>query len=273
MLLSKEKSSYYNGNRIYEYIQNGPYDKQYFWAAKNLWILVYGNKDDCEPRLLLVVSAGKDVDKINIKEANALKVMHDLTSHHKDLPIAMLKYDPRVKPLKEVVFITSPKSHKARKIPMCMLPDIFKDEYGLHVADTAPEKDINDASSSSYHDWQRKNLGGDIIATDIDLIRFQEQPDKLQLIELKRSNIKLEDWDPFVNDFGNFKLLSHLLPEGEELTIVYNRYVKKNHGRRDDISTVKIYTYEAKGNKCSFTGYQDIKSFVKNSSVYRQKRY
>jgi hypothetical protein len=202
----------------------------------------------------------------------ALKVAYEISRCHNHLPVAMLKYDPGTQPLKDVMFITSPKSHKGKRIKIENLLGVFE-EYGLNVSSSVSSKIINDAPSSTYHQWQKEFLGDGIIATDIDLIKNPFDNENRKLFELKRSCKALKTWTPYPDDFNNYLMLANLLPDGEKLTVVYNVYTKPKSGERiDDISTVKIYSFEKHSEEFDLVGYQAIDDFIAGNQSYLPKR-
>lgn len=81
--------------------------------------------------------------------------------------------------------------------------------YGLKMNEMPAQKSINDKSSSPYHDWQRVHMGNSVVVADIDLLRL-ENGVPTEIIELKRSFIDIEKWEPYQKDYRNFCLISKL---------------------------------------------------------------
>lgn len=85
-----------------------------------------------------------------------------------------------------------------------------------------PAKSENDALSSAFHLWTRKNVGIGAFV-DIDLVRFDGN-NITELIELKRSFYGLEKWRPFNNDINNYSALSDIAQRlNIPLILIYNR--------------------------------------------------
>jgi hypothetical protein len=123
------------------------------------------------------------------------------------------------------------------------------------------QKSINDKSSSPYHDWQRSNMGSSVIATDIDLLRFEGQ-NPIEILELKRSYKALEEWEPYHRDYKNFLLLSKLARKRDlAFYIVYNHRTKSPF--YDDISRLKIFEFDHRMTTyCRLMGYRTIQQFA-----------
>jgi hypothetical protein len=85
-------------------------------------------------------------------------------------------------------------------------------------------KRFNKASSSVYHEWQMNQLfiGG---VTDIDLYRMDDSGNIVELIEIKRSRISLNEWSPFISDKGGYEILQNLaLKLGISFTTIYYEF-------------------------------------------------
>ena len=122
---------------------------------------------------------------------------------------------------------------------MSDLSEIFAD-YGLPISDSGTDKYLNDKSSSAYHNWQRECLGRDLTVSDIDSWRINEATKPEIIYELKRSYYSLSRWQPFTDDYNNFKLLSNLCNlTSLRFKIVYNVRHKKPF--YDDISKLKLF--------------------------------
>src|SRR5690606_23313522 len=102
-------------------------------------------------------------------------------------------------------------------------------------------KYLNDKTSSAYHNWQRNSLGRGITVSDIDLYRVSENGTPKVIYELKRSYYSLERWNPFRDDYSNFKLISNLCNKaGLEFKIIYN--VRHKSPFFDDPSKLKLFS-------------------------------
>lgn len=107
-----------------------------------------------------------------------------------------------------------------------------------------PAKKENDALSSAFHLWTRKNVGIGAFV-DIDLARINNGR-ITELIELKRSFFKLENWKPFNNDINNYAILADISKRLDvPLYVTYNRQSNsKLYGIEDkyQIETIKQNT-------------------------------
>jgi hypothetical protein len=70
-------------------------------------------------------------------------------------------------------------------------------------------KPVNRYTSNEFHDWQRENLPGQFIIQDLDtwsmvISDTNQNFEPLFLVELKRSFIDPEKWEPFRNDINNY---------------------------------------------------------------------
>lgn len=109
-----------------------------------------------------------------------------------------------------------------------------------------PAKKENDALSSAFHIWQRKNIEiGSYV--DIDLVRFKDTK-ITELIELKRSNYSLDKWKPFDADKNNFSILHYVAGKmNVPLILVYNRrsdVLDENIDKAFQFKTKKLKTNE-----------------------------
>lgn len=86
----------------------------------------------------------------------------------------------------------------------------------------SPAKKENDALSSAFHLWTRKNVGIGAFV-DIDLIRYNGSK-ITEIIELKRSFYELKKWKPFNNDFNNYSALADIAARiNVPLILLYNK--------------------------------------------------
>ena len=129
-------------------------------------------------------------------------------------------------------------------------------------------KSINDKSSSPYHDWQRFHMGDSVIVSDVDLIRYYAG-ELQEIIELKRSYIDVESWEPYKRDYKNFILLSKLARKRKlDFFIVYNHRTKVPF--YDDVSKLKIFEFDHRMQTyCRLLGYKSIRQFAEGSTKGR----
>jgi len=230
---------YYQSNALYDYLKRRNITKFEF-TSKNLWQLVYGDSR-ANPKLLVVVSGVKAREiyaEPSAEERKACKRLKQLSSLTK-VPMLFIRFtvDRDV----ENVYIYNNKNKNFTVMTMDKLAQLYK-EFGLPVRKGSTSKYLNDKASSAYHKWQRNSLGKDLSVTDIDLMKIDLTKDAIiEIYELKRSYISLSKWEPYEDDYKNFRLLGNLLSgTGIPLKIVYNvRKTKPN--LNDDISKLKIF--------------------------------
>ena len=225
----------YTGNKLYDFLKK-PLSQPFYWVAGQRWLLVYGNKNDEQPRLILSVSEGSITSKMD-EEDKLLFHMGHLIATKAQIEHCYLKYE-----VGKNQFLVRQGKDNSRYIDRKDFIKILS-ATGLDVVHNKTGKDINSASSSAYHDWQRANLGDRIIVSDIDLIRLRKR-EIVELIELKRSFISIDQWKPFTNDFPNFRLMGNLCKLCQYgFYLIYNQ----NKDAEDDISRLKVYKWT--GNK------------------------
>ncbi|WP_411034291.1 hypothetical protein [Shinella sp. BYT-45] len=242
---------YYQTNAVYERIQ-GLHNHSFIWAAGNAWILIYGNGHS-EP-VALVLVAGRSWEP----QSEVTSLVESL-SEVSGLLVMEIHFDDTVKEIESVGL----KKHGSRLVETSLedLRAVFS-ELGLPVKSGAASKAINDASSSAYHNWQRANLGR-ITVSDIDLFRLDGERRAIELIELKRSYIDLNKWQPFSADYPNFNLiLSTAKLSSARMTIAYN--VRTKNPFYDDPSSISVFNY-AKFNSPIHAGVYPFERFADGS--------
>lgn len=228
---------YYVGNAVYNYLIENNMQHNFFWTSRDKWILVYGD-ENCDPKVVSVVTQGDISECLTDKEINTLKVVKNIVKRT-NIGMNFIKYNPkdglhkvRYWELEETELIT---------IDMEQLKNRFM-AYGLELNTVPTSKDINDKSSSAYHEWQRNNMGSSITVSDIDLIRFIGN-DVGEIIELKRSKDAIEQWKPYEDDYNNYILLSKLAVKANiAFYILYNYRQKRPF--YDDISRLKMFEFD-----------------------------
>ncbi len=248
--------SYYESNGIYEYLKENNI-KDFFWTSLDKWILVYGN-DRQEPKVVsVVVKASGNSEGVSQQEKNIISVVKCIVKDT-DIHMNFIRYDAD-KPLETVQYWEAG-SAPLETITMDDLRNRFI-HHGIKMNENKTKKLINDRSSSQYNEWQRENMGSDVTVSDIDLIRFKGNEIK-EIIELKRSIIPLERWNPYKADFNNFILLSKLAVEaGIGFYIAYN--YRQERPFLDDISYIKLFEFDYRMKEYyKFIRYLSIEEFV-----------
>lgn len=255
---------YYTGNGIYEYLAQAENRKDFFWTSGHLWLLVYGD-EEFVPKVLTVASGNRLDANTTAEERAAAHVACQITQGT-NIPVNFVRFDPDKHV--ETVRYCEP--------GMKCLPEISSEElknkfarYGLKMNDIMAHKSINDRSSSPFHDWQRKNMGDSVVVTDIDLVRYRDN-DPVEIIELKRSCIELDSWEPYQQDYKNFILLSKLSHARDlKFFIVYNKRVKTPFF--DDVSRLKIFEFDDRRQPCCrAAGYRTIEEFADGTAGERR---
>lgn len=227
-------AQHYIGNALYNEIENSDFSEQYLWCKENIWILLYGNKCDYTPKIIAVVS-NEDVDRktLSHKEKRTKELVEQISPEN--IPVFFIRFDSK-NGMNKVYFECNLDDDTSTYKNSSTLKEEFE-KYGLDVNSSKAYKEINDKTSSDYHEWQRCSLGNDIIVTDLDLIR---KKDKYQVIELKRSFKELSNWNPYPADYPNFKLIHKFCKNNDmKFYIVYNQ--RKKDPFLDDVSRLKIY--------------------------------
>lgn len=258
---------HYKGNGIYDYLKNNHYTN-FFWTSSDKWIVVYGN-DKQEPKVVTIISEytdeSKDVDK---KELNAIALVRSIIKNT-DIHINFIRYHAD-EPLEGVQYWENGEEGiGAAKILPTISMDCLRNKFiqhGIIMNGNVTGKAVNDKTSSKYHEWQRENMGSDVTISDIDLIRFSNNK-VAGIIELKRSVISLEKWEPYEVDFNNFILLSKLaIKAGIQFHIAYN-YRSKNP-IYDDISNIKLFRFDYRMEEYyKILGYETIEQFASEKSI------
>lgn len=270
---------YYQGNEVYNYLHRQNPLGRFFWMSRDKWMLVYGDGHN-EPKVVSVVTQGDITEDWNEHEKNALKVAKNIIKNT-DVALSFIRYNPEEK-LREVRYCEFDKTKPLREsapeiISMKELKEKFA-AFGLHVLRDEVKKGINDKSSSSYHDWQRKNLGSDITVADMDLLRLSRGKDSegqnaynvSEIIELKRSGDSLDEWEPYREDYDNFIMLLKLaIKAGIGFYILYNYRCKNPF--LDDISRLKLFRFQYKENVewktySELVGYGNMEAFMGGES-------
>jgi hypothetical protein len=222
---------FYATNALYKALESSV-SQVYVWPPRNTWLLAYGDSQG-EPKAIIFVKGflGDTESKNENKRSSQLIDLGRRIAENNGISFGTIEFE---KEINEMYF-------NGIAIESESLRDSFKD-FGLDVVGKT-RKEINSASSSPYHLWQRQNLGN-IKVSDIDLIQVDSNTQEIvSVIELKRSYIALDKWKPFEADFPNFNLLAKLCKNASaKLLIVYNvrHKVPKVF---DNISLLTVFEY------------------------------
>ncbi|HZJ89376.1 MAG TPA: hypothetical protein VFD05_01660 [Bacilli bacterium] len=227
-------TKYYSGNSIINLISSVQKLK---YPPENIWILVYGNRK-CDPKVILLLSGYSRNDynsmKLNRAEKGMLFYVKQL-SERTGVPYIYVRFNRDETNISEVYTL------KREKLIRIKLDKYIEkiESFGIERSYQASKKPINSKASNSYHLWQI-NSGLDIITTDIDLMRVNQDLQITEVYELKRSTLDIDKWKPYPADFNNFIMLSKLLNKAQiKFYILFNQYRKEPFV--DDIKTIKLY--------------------------------
>ncbi len=206
------------------------------------------------------------IDKVDIEssvsqeEYNALKRLTEI-KRMSNIPFGFIRFavDEEI----ESVYLYS-KEGKFKEITMKELTAIYE-KQGLPVNiknKEATRKYLNDKTSSAYHKWQRDSLGYQLKVSDIDLIKLN-QDSISEIYELKRSFIALEKWEPYTDDYNNFRLLSNVfINTNIDVKIAYN--LRTKNPWKDDVTKLKIFNVNKNsGELVSFDQIISLENFIK----------
>lgn len=249
-------SDYYKSNSVYEYLSRCDNKENFFWVSGNMWLILYGNQES-EPKVLTVVSEMDISKELCEGEIVAVKTAKKLVEGT-NVMCNFIRFQPKKK-IENVIYWEEGDSRLSN-----ISSDNLKkrlEAYGLKINSLRAKKDINSKSSSPYHEWQRENMGAEIVASDIDLIRMTNS-EPIELIELKRSKIPIEKWQPYQEDYRNFLLLSRLANYRKlQFYIVYN-HRQKVPVFIDDIQILKVFEFNKTQDYCRLLGYMSIENFT-----------
>lgn len=226
--------NFYSGNAIYRLLDSA---QNFKYTTENSWILVYGSRE-CEPKVILLLSAYENElyeSKTLRQEESEIMIYVEQLSKKSGVPMLYVRFN---KDSTKTIDVQIMINGRFKKINMDEYTDILT-SFGIVKNNTNCKKPINSKASNVYHLWQI-NCGLDITTSDIDLIKINDNMDIIDVYELKRSTIKMDEWEPYSNDFNNFILLSKLLSKCKiNFYILFNEYHKNPF--YDDISLFKLY--------------------------------
>lgn len=192
-------------------------------------------------------------------------------AHQAGLPLFWVRYiDCKILRNEDFVYLWHSKigTGKFESVQLLSFISVFA-QYGIEakLENRTPEKRENDSLSSAFHMWQRECLKIGIFA-DMDLVRMHEGK-VVELIELKRSYIRYDKWNPYNADINNFAILSNFckmlgdvefhvvfnsqldrIPYEAKDRLIYYRKIQKKNNRvyYDKIDLLKIYRVERREN-------------------------
>lgn len=255
--------NYYESNAIYDYLLKEKYNN-FLFAKKDIWFVVYGN-DKCEPKLLVVIMASTREHYLNLEftelELSIIETARKL-SDISGIDYKLIRYCKDESELFCVQYINY-KTKRYKNIQMNHLAKVFaKYGIGTTLSETSETKKyLNDKISSAFHKWQREVLGNNITASDIDLIKF-ENDEMSAIYELKRSVVPIDKWKPYSDDYANFKLISKFADMANlEFKIVYNQ--RRKNPYCDDISKLKLFSFDYRENRSNYCDTVILEDFLK----------
>lgn len=228
----------YGGNAIYDYVYNN--DLDYVFSAEHEWLLVYGNSSSIPKVLAYICKVGNIRETQSLNEKNAANRAYQF-SEMLGLHFICIRFRDN----DSSVAIWEGLSGPWEYISYEQLRAKFE-SYGVVEPGTV-RKDVNQYLSSSYHDWQRSSLGR-ITVSDFDLVKIDNKNKILEIIELKRSKVSLNDWKPYRNDYANFALIINTIVLSKK-GIPFNLYytVMKDGAigkRKEDTSNIMVFKFE-----------------------------
>ena len=229
-------SQFYDGNAIYQFISSNKLS-HFEFVVGNCWQLVYGNKDGDPMLLVFAFAYADDLDRnrINSEVTKGFERLNQL-SQKTQLPLVFVGFDRNAQSI-DSVYYAEDLAH-IESISLKELASFFK-SHGLSVKASSTSKYLNDKTSSAYHKWQRDQLGNNIVVSDIDLWIIKNDAPNV-ILELKRSIIPLERWQPYKDDYANFILLAKLCKiGGVKFFILYN--VRQKNPVMDIIDRIKLF--------------------------------
>ncbi len=232
--------NYYSGNDIYNYINSVNHCK---FANDNFWLVIYGTKIDRKPRLIIALS-GYETSEFKTKtlkpnEIEWLGYAKQISSKS-NVPWIYVRFDKNNTKVSELKIMTQKRTMSLVNI------DFYKsllEYFGFTLVDkNTQSKEFNTGGPANiYQVWQMK-ISNDMISSDIDLIKVNNENLITDVYELKRSKISINSWEPFKADYHNFELLNHLFIKANiKFHITYNEFSQDENGRKDNIQNIKIF--------------------------------
>lgn len=225
----------YEKNGFCEYLKAHPEKHMIKFYDTEKSLLVIANKRNNQPIMLIIddrVSKEEYEEELNQYEKDFGNTCFLLAQKSK-LPLFWIRYiDKDILTNEDEISLWESDNKKGvfSKVKMKSLVDVFlKHNIQAELENRTPEKRKNDSLSSAFHIWQRECLKVGIFA-DLDLIRMTDDGQQvMEIIELKRSFYKLNQWRPFYFDINNFAIVSNFceLLGSVPFRIIYNEQVTK----------------------------------------------
>jgi hypothetical protein len=195
--------------------------------------LIYGD-ESANPKLFLIVTriSGSLDEPFSQFENDSLRLLSNQPT-----PVRILRFEENNFVREIAISISNNTSFNV--IKTADLYSALFEPYGLTADPNIAAKQVNSATSSTFHDWQRSFLSGKLTVTDIDLIVYNEAFEILKIFELKRSFYELNVWKPYSADFRNFQLLKRAFDNTIPIYILYN--TNKGTPRVEDISLLRVF--------------------------------
>lgn len=249
-------ADYYKSNAIYDELSK--ITNNFIWVSGNSWLLVYGNREDLTAKVIVIAHG----TSWNI-EKDVLETINNIGAKI-NIPVYRVVFDDSPDSLIETVDFYKTLNSELEKCSLTDLKNHLQDT-GLNIVSGKCDKYLNDKTSSAYHKWQRSTLGNRIIVSDLDLIRVDSDNNPLEIIELKRSTMGLNLWNPYAEDYINFNLVESLSKKLKiPLNIIYNKMEKDKETKivsKDIADKISIFSYEKNSPKREKVNY-DFKDFV-----------
>lgn len=227
----------YKTNAIYEYLKTKPKGKfNYFLINENVWVLIYATSD-IQPKLILLASQlNDDLEREGTDFENlSFKLLEKFNA-----PIRILRFTEKT--FSKNVVISDKENATLFSIETSKLYELLFEPYNLPADINSKTKPVNDATSSTFHVWQRNFLSGKIKVSDIDLIQYNDDYTPTKVFELKRSFQELEEWKPYTVDYPNFILLRRTIPEEISFFILYNLCIGAD--KIEDLTNIRVFKVE-----------------------------
>lgn len=226
--------SYYTGNDVYRRLEEIN-DPRFLWTSGSAWFLIYGDRYSHE-KAVVFVTAKSIINKHPeiIERAKNSWTLAGSLADRTGLPFFDIRYEDRFGKIDSVTLDKTP-------ISLEELKNRFE-KIGLEVERGSTGKAINSQESSTYHQWQRDNLGSTSTVSDIDLLILNDSlSTPIEIVELKRSRLRIEDWSPFRKDFPGLNLIANMAHRiNARFTITYNYHVKEPV-YIDDASSMSLF--------------------------------
>lgn len=235
-------SKYYNSNAIYKYLEDNNISG-FLFSKETLWLLLYGDSKS-NPKMLIAAVASNSENYHNMSFSNHEKEIFfvgEQLAQKAKLPFGIIQFCSDVEEINSVHCINW-KSRKYQTVSIDKLKNLFE-RHGIHTKASNKIKAVNDKTSSAYHNWQRDTLGDEIVVTDLDLLRM-ENDEVTDVYELKRAETPpFDEWEPFKRDYPNFKLVSKFCEMVDANFYILFNYRKKKPFL-DDIHKLKLFEFD-----------------------------